>query len=63
MSVETQSWKELVGAEILRQGAEAIVYTGTFLGRPCIIKERFSKTYRHPKLDAAINTKRIREVI
>ncbi len=29
---------------LLSQGAEARIYEGTLLGRPCIVKERFAKT-------------------
>ena len=32
--------------ELIRQGAEARLYTGTFLGQDVIVKERFSKKYR-----------------
>lgn len=34
------------------------VFEATFLNRPAIIKERFSKKYRHPTLDTKISTKR-----
>jgi TP53 regulating kinase-like protein len=46
--------------QLIKQGAEARVYTGDFLGRPTIIKERFSKSYRHPLLDKALTLKRMR---
>lgn len=46
--------------ELLKQGAEARIYRTTFCGRPAIIKERFRKTYRHPELDDAITTDRIK---
>lgn len=34
----------------------------TFLGRPCIIKERFAKKYRHPDLDKRLTQQRIVQV-
>ena len=43
---------------ILRQGAEAVIREGAYLGRPCIIKERLSKSYRHELLDRRINKQR-----
>jgi len=46
--------------ELLRQGAEAKIYKGVFLGQPCIVKERFSKKYRHPDLDARLTKERIK---
>ncbi|VDL65333.1 unnamed protein product [Nippostrongylus brasiliensis] len=44
----------------MRQGAEARVYTCTYLGRPAIMKERFSKKYRHPDVDEKLNKARLR---
>ncbi|XP_010259106.1 PREDICTED: EKC/KEOPS complex subunit bud32-like [Nelumbo nucifera] len=44
---------------LLKQGAEARVYESTFVGRRSIIKERFSKKYRHPILDSKIILKRL----
>jgi hypothetical protein len=38
------------------------VFLGSFLGRPCIMKERFSKAYRHPELDAKLTSKRTVQV-
>ncbi|XP_028174571.1 EKC/KEOPS complex subunit TP53RK [Ostrinia nubilalis] len=46
--------------QLLKQGAEAKVYKCTYLGLPCIVKERFQKNYRHPDLDACITKERIR---
>ena len=46
--------------ELLKQGAEARLYRTTFCGRPAIVKERFRKMYRHPELDDAITTDRIK---
>ncbi|CAH1171287.1 unnamed protein product [Phaedon cochleariae] len=48
------------GMEILKQGAEARIYTGTYLGKPSIAKERFVKTYRHPILDNFLTKERIK---
>ncbi|GAB4851392.1 hypothetical protein Ancab_030795 [Ancistrocladus abbreviatus] len=44
---------------LLKQGAEARIFTSTFVGRKCIIKERFSKKYRHPSLDSKLTLKRL----
>ncbi|KAI8872312.1 kinase-like protein [Ramicandelaber brevisporus] len=50
----------LAGASLLRQGAEARVYTlDSFYGRPCVAKHRFTKTYRHPQLDRKLTAKRV----
>jgi len=46
---------------LLKQGAEAKLKVGTFLGgRKAILKERFSKKYRHPDLDAKLTKERFR---
>ncbi|KAI4370349.1 hypothetical protein MLD38_018709 [Melastoma candidum] len=44
---------------LVKQGAEARVFESSFVGRRCIIKERFSKKYRHPSLDAKLTLKRL----
>lgn len=44
---------------LVKQGAEARVFESTFIGRRCIIKERFSKKYRHPSLDFKLTLKRL----
>ncbi|XP_030634436.1 EKC/KEOPS complex subunit TP53RK [Chanos chanos] len=44
--------------KLIKQGAEARVYRGTFLGKPTIIKERFPKRYRHPTLDEKLTHRR-----
>ncbi|VDL89181.1 unnamed protein product [Schistocephalus solidus] len=49
--------------ELIRQGAEARIYSAqllTTLPKPCIVKERFVKTYRHETLDALLSLKRMR---
>ncbi|KAK3731753.1 hypothetical protein RRG08_035422 [Elysia crispata] len=45
------------------QGAEAKLYVGDFYGRPCIMKERFVKNYRHPTLDKALTNQRIKSEV
>uniref|UniRef100_A0A0E0QZA3 non-specific serine/threonine protein kinase n=1 Tax=Oryza rufipogon TaxID=4529 RepID=A0A0E0QZA3_ORYRU len=35
------------------------VFVSTFVGRKCVIKERFSKKYRHPLLDSKLTLKRL----
>lgn len=44
---------------VYKQGAEARVYESTFLGKRAIVKERFSKKYRHPILDVKLTQKRL----
>ncbi|XP_019238290.1 PREDICTED: EKC/KEOPS complex subunit bud32-like isoform X2 [Nicotiana attenuata] len=44
---------------LIKQGAEARVFESTFVGRRCIVKERFSKKYRHPTLDSKLTIKRL----
>ncbi|XP_029469621.1 EKC/KEOPS complex subunit TP53RK [Rhinatrema bivittatum] len=48
----------LSGLELLKQGAEARVYRGRFLGRAAVVKERFPKGYRHPALDDKLTHRR-----
>ncbi|KAG5836166.1 hypothetical protein ANANG_G00251680 [Anguilla anguilla] len=48
----------LRSAELLKQGAEARVYRGEFLGKPTVVKERFPKLYRHPTLDEKLTHRR-----
>lgn len=38
------------------------VWSGAFLGRPVVVKERFSKTYRHPTLDVKLTQQRLKAV-
>lgn len=45
-------------SELLSQGAEAHVYATTFCGRACVLKRRVRKAYRHPTLDAQLQTSR-----
>lgn len=48
----------MMDLELTQQGAEARIYSGTFQGRPCIVKERFAKAYRHPALDSKLRQRR-----
>ena len=43
---------------LFMQGAEARLYKALHLGRPCVIKERFSKIYRQPELDDRLSKER-----
>ncbi|KAL3647848.1 hypothetical protein CASFOL_008816 [Castilleja foliolosa] len=44
---------------LIKQGAEDRVFESTFVGRKSIVKERFSKKYRHPSLDSKITLRRL----
>ncbi len=44
----------------IAKGAEAIIYQGTYLQNPVIIKQRLPKTYRHPEIDHRIRLHRLR---
>lgn len=46
--------------ELVAQGAEARLYKGIYLGKACLVKERFVKKYRLPELDARLTKDRIR---
>ena len=48
---------------LIKQGAEAKIYSGNFHGKPCIVKERFAKAYRHPDLDREIVKDRLRNEV
>ncbi|KAM4084403.1 hypothetical protein ACB094_08G129600, partial [Castanea mollissima] len=43
----------------LSHSAEARVFESNFVGRRSVIKERFSKKYRHPTLDSKITLNRL----
>ena len=43
---------------LLKQGAEARVYKTEFYNKKTIVKERFSKSYRHPSLDEKLTHRR-----
>lgn len=52
---------EFAGFELFKQGAEARLRVGTFLGgKKAVLKERFAKKYRHPDLDAKLTKDRFR---
>ncbi|KAK0413220.1 hypothetical protein QR680_006669 [Steinernema hermaphroditum] len=44
----------------LKQGAEGRLLNCTFLGRRAVLKERFSKKYRHPDLDVSLTKERMK---
>ena len=48
---------------LLKQGAEAKVYVGDFFGKPTIIKQRFTKRYRHPVLDKSLTNQRTKSEV
>ena len=48
---------------LIKQGAEAKIYSGIFHGKPCIVKERFAKNYRHPDLDKEITKDRLKNEV
>ncbi|KAJ8935888.1 hypothetical protein NQ314_012604 [Rhamnusium bicolor] len=48
------------GFELIKQGAEAKIYKGLYLGKPTIAKERFVKKYRHKSLDSFLTNERMR---
>lgn len=48
---------------LLQQGAEAKLERCSFYGKPCLVKERFNKKYRHPVLDKSLTTQRIKSEV
>ncbi|XP_023023577.2 TP53 regulating kinase [Leptinotarsa decemlineata] len=48
------------GLELIKQGAEAKLYKGLYLGKPTIAKERFEKKYRHTNLDNCLTKERMK---
>ncbi|XP_043946236.1 EKC/KEOPS complex subunit TP53RK [Protopterus annectens] len=63
-SVFKQRVQTFLGSScLIKQGAEARVYRGMFLGRPCVVKERFPKSYRHPVLDERLTRRRTAQEI
>ncbi|XP_004618844.1 EKC/KEOPS complex subunit TP53RK [Sorex araneus] len=53
-----RSGRFLSGLELVKQGAEARVFRGRFLGRAAVVKHRFPKGYRHPALEARLGRRR-----
>ena len=51
-----QAWSE---AERLHIGAEAEVISGTWHGRPAVLKRRRPRGWRHPDLDSSLTKKRM----
>ncbi|XP_044758995.1 EKC/KEOPS complex subunit Tp53rk [Coccinella septempunctata] len=51
---------DLKNFELFKQGAEAKIYKGFYLGKPTLAKERFSKSYRHAELDNLITKERMK---
>ena len=51
-----QAWSE---GERLHLGAEAEVISGTWYGRPAVLKKRRPRGWRHPDLDASLTKKRM----
>lgn len=54
---------DLTNAEMISQGAEGRVYRLADFGpqkKPAIVKERFSKKYRHPELDKVLTRQRLK---
>ena len=51
-----QAWSE---GERLHLGAEAEVISGTWHGRPAVLKKRRPRGWRHPDLDASLTRKRM----
>ncbi len=46
--------------KVLKQGAEAKIYIGSYKGEKCLIKERFSKKYRLEVLDNTLTKSRMK---
>uniref|UniRef100_H2YIX0 non-specific serine/threonine protein kinase n=1 Tax=Ciona savignyi TaxID=51511 RepID=H2YIX0_CIOSA len=51
------------GLELIQQGAEAKIYRTEFLGKECIVKQRFPKKYRLPEIDEKLTKKRLSQEI
>ncbi|CAG0923914.1 unnamed protein product [Notodromas monacha] len=49
-----------LGFQVVKQGAEAKLWSGTLFGMKCLAKERFPKKYRHPELDEILTKDRLR---
>ena len=48
---------------LLRQGAEAQLFEGTYLGKPVLVKDRVPKAYRVPELDEKIRRERTKQEV
>lgn len=51
---------DLSNFKLFKQGAEACMYVGSFLDQAAVVKQRFSKKYRHPSLDLQLTKDRHR---
>ncbi|KAK9829315.1 hypothetical protein WJX72_005157 [[Myrmecia] bisecta] len=51
------------GCTLIGQGAEARVWEGMYLGQASILKQRFSKKYRHSTLDAKLTVGRLKQEV
>jgi len=49
---------DLSNFKLFKQGAEALMYVGSFLECSAVVKQRFSKKYRHPTLDLQLTKDR-----
>ncbi|CAK0780705.1 hypothetical protein CVIRNUC_005146 [Coccomyxa viridis] len=54
---------DLSGFKLISQGAEARVWEGTYLDVPAVIKQRFSKKYRHASLDTKLTQSRLKQEV
>ncbi|GMI69348.1 hypothetical protein like AT5G26110 [Hibiscus trionum] len=59
MEIDSKTGSENDALILVKQGAEARVFESVFAGKRSIIKERFSKKYRHPSLDSKLTLKRL----
>lgn len=48
---------------LVKQGAEARIYKTQFYNKNTIVKERFSKSYRHPSLDEKLTHRRTNQEV
>ena len=60
MDETPQFRSDALDVKLVKQGAEAKIYTCIFQGRPTIIKQRFKKSYRHPVLNWTLTVRRVR---
>ncbi len=56
----TSNVELLKNFELIKQGAEAKIYTGVFENQLMLAKERFRKSYRLQELDRSLIRKRIK---
>ncbi|MPC08647.1 TP53-regulating kinase [Portunus trituberculatus] len=60
VAVPNLNKKRRMDRQLVTQGAEGRVYVGDWLNHSVIIKQRFSKKYRHVDLDTHITQERIK---